>query len=518
MRTDLHTKPQSRRRQVGFGFGLAAALLFWAAPALAEDQVLHIPYVADIGSFDPDNAFEVGALSAVNNVYEGLVEYEPGSTKIVGLLAKSWEISPDELTYTFHLVDGVKFHDGTPFNAAAVIKSFERRRDHDLILSYFLGNVTDMKAPDDLTVVLTLGHPQPSLLDGFSSPWGPKVVSPAALDEHDGGDFATTWLNEHADGTGPFKLTEFARGERYVFNRNADYWGPKPFFDEVQVSVVPDIGQQILQLQAGEIDAVPNNYPWSQLASLPPGLEITAIPSMAQFELFTKPGGPMDDPELRTALLTAINPALWVKDAFGDYAAVSKSLYMNTMLDPVHPVTYPTDFDSAKAIVTKHGPLKIVIGMQNEEQSYQRVAELIIAQMAKIGVDASVVVLPSGGAYSLKDDPKAPDFLLSRSSPDAAHPENQAKVFYTKDAPLNFFGRSLPEADTIVDQAGLLTDITERNALYEKAGQMYFDAGYFLPLVDVDDVVVHAEGLTDLGLRPTIPPGNIDFGTVRWAK
>jgi peptide/nickel transport system substrate-binding protein len=517
----MHASLTTKLRTVGRSvlLGISAGLLLSAAPGFAEEpEILRIPYVADIGSFDPDNSFEVGALSAIYNVYEGLVQYEPGSTKIIGRLAKSWEISPDQLTYTFHLNAGVKFHDGTPLTAAAVIKSFERRRDHNLILSYFLGNVTDMKAPDDLTLVLTLGHPQPSLLDGFSSPWGPKVVSPTALDEHAGTDFAASWLNEHADGTGPFKLTEFKRGERYVLDRNDDYWGAKPFFGEVQISVVPDIGQQILQLQAGDIDAVPNNYPWAQLASLPEGLQITSIPSMAQFELFTKPGGAMDDPELRKALLTAINPALWVKDAFGEYASVSKSLYMNTMLDPVTPVSYPSDFDAAKAIITKHGPLNIVIGMQNEEQSYQRVAELIIAQMAKIGVTASVVVLPSGGAYSLKDDPKAPDFLLSRSSPDAAHPENQAKVFYTKDAPLNFFGRSLPEADVIVDQAGLLTDITARNALYEKAGQMYFDAGFFLPLVDVDDVVVHADGLTDLGLRPTVPPGNIDFSTVRWAN
>ena len=151
---------------------------------------MRIPYVADIGTFDPDNGFETGAMSAINNVYEGLVEYGPGSTRIVGRLAKSWDISDDGLTYTFHLVDGVKFHDGTPFNAAAVIKSFERRRDHGLILSYFLANVKDMRAPDDSTVVLTLGHPQPSLLDALSSPWGPKIISPKALAEHDNGDFA----------------------------------------------------------------------------------------------------------------------------------------------------------------------------------------------------------------------------------------------------------------------------------------------------------------------------------------
>src|SRR5262245_5168175 len=113
-----------------------------SAPAYADD-VLRIPYVADIGTFDPDNGFETGAISAIDNVYEGLVEYAPGSTRIVGLLAKSWEISDDGLTYTFHLIRDVKFHDGTPFNAAAVVTSFERRRDHQLSLGYFLSNVKE---------------------------------------------------------------------------------------------------------------------------------------------------------------------------------------------------------------------------------------------------------------------------------------------------------------------------------------------------------------------------------------
>ena len=493
---------------------LAVGLLLTLTPVRAED-VLRIPYVADIGTFDPDNGFETGAMSAINNVYEGLVEYRPGSTTIVGRLAKSWDISDDGLTYTFHLVDGVKFHDGTPFNAAAVIKSFERRRDHGLILSYFLANVKDMRAPDDSTVVLTLGHPQPSLLDAFSSPWGPKVISPKALTEHDNGDFAKTWLNEHAVGTGPFKLAEFERGERYVLERNDDYWGDKPFFQQVQISVVPDISQQILQLQAGTIDAVPLNYPFAQLTSLPEGLEITAAPSMIPYDLFVKPNSPLDDPEVRKAVLTAINPALWVKDAFGEFASLSKSVYPNVMLDPVNPIRFPTDFEAAKAAIAKHGPVNLAIGLHSANPSYGRIADLMIAQLALIGVKATAYVLPSGAAYTLKDDPNPPDLLLTIAGPDAAHPESQAKVFFTNEGVLNYFGRIVPEADAIVDQAGQLTDVKERNALYERAGQMYFDAGIVIPLVDVNDVVVHVKGLKDLGLRPVDPPGNIDFATVR---
>ncbi|MEQ1953952.1 ABC transporter substrate-binding protein [Mesorhizobium sp. CN2-181] len=494
--------------------GLILGLLAWIAPVYAQ-EVLRIPYVADIGTFDPDNGFETGAISAINNVYEGLVEYEPGSTKIVGLLARNWEISDDGLTYTFHLAEGVKFHDGTPFNAAAVIKSFERRRDRGLTQSYSLANVKEMKAPDDSTVVLTLGHPQPSFLDVLSSPWGPKIISPAALAEHDNGDFATTWLNEHAIGTGPFKLAEFKRGQRYSLERNDDYWSDKPFFQQIQISVVPDISQQILQLQAGAIDAVPINYPFAQLTSLPDGLEITAAHSMIPYDLFVKPNSPVDHAEIREAILTAINPALWVKDAFGEFASLSRSVYPNVMLDPVNPIQFPTNFEAAKAAIAKHGPVSLVIGLHSAAPSYARIADLMIAQLASIGVKATAYVLPSGAAYTLKDDPNPPDMLLTIAGPDAAHPDSQAKAFFTKDAPLNFFGRSLPQADAIVDQAGQVTDVKERDALYERAGQMYFDAGIVIPLVDVDDVVVHAKGLTDLGLRPVNPPGNIDFATVR---
>jgi peptide/nickel transport system substrate-binding protein len=214
--------------------------------------------------------------------------------------------------------------------------------------------------------------------------------------------------------------------------------------------------------------------------------------------------------------LTAINPALWVKDAFGEFASPSKSVYPNVMLDPVNPIRFATDFEAAKAAIAKHGAVNLVIGLHSAAPSYSRIADLMIAQLALIGVKATAYVLPSGAAYTLKDDPNPPDLLLTIAGPDAAHPDSQAKAFFTKDAPLNFFGRALPQADAIVDQAGQVTDVKERDALYERAGQMYFDAGIVIPLVDVNDVIVHAKGLKDLGLRPVNPPGNIDFATVRW--
>lgn len=499
---------------IAWALAVFVGFLVLAAQGQAQ-EVLRVPLSSDIGTFDPDNGFEIAAISAVNDVYEGLVKYESGSTTIIGSLAKSWEISEDEMTYTFHLVEGVWFHDGTSMNAAAVVKSLERRRDRGLVLSYFLKNLKEIRAKNDDTVVLTLRTPQASLLDSLASPWGPKVISPRALHMHDVGDSSTKWLNEHAAGTGPFRLVEFKRGERYVLERSKDYWGKRPFFDRIELPVIPDLAQQILKLQAGEIDVVPKNYPIAQLDRLPPNLEITAKPSMTQFSLFTKPGSPLDDPEVRRAVLTAINPNLWVREAFGRYASVSRSPYQNMMLKPEKPITFPTDFNAAKKAIAKHEPVNLTIGLYSAAPSYGRISDLMMAQLALIGVNATAHILPPGAAYAMKGKSDAPDLLLTISSPDAADPENQATAFFTKDAPGNFYGRELPEADALVGRASVLADAKARNSLYEQSGHMYFDAGYVIPLVDADDIVVHVKGLRDLGLRPVFPPGNIDFASVR---
>jgi peptide/nickel transport system substrate-binding protein len=503
-----------------FRTGLGAAILALAmgTPPTHAAEVLRLPLVSDIGTLDPDNGFEIGAVSAINNLYEGLVEYAPGTTDIVGLLADRWTISDDGLTYTFHLIDGVKFHDGTPLDAQAVVSSFSRRIEHEYLLSYFFANVASITAPDSNTVVFALKQPQQSLLDGLASPYGPKVISPKALAEHDSnGDGATGWLTDHADGTGPFKLAEFKRGEVYVFERNEDYWGDKPFFDEIQLPVVPDISVQILQLQAGEIDAVPVDYPFAQLASLPEGLEVTSGPSVNQYDLFFKAGTVLDDKEVRNAVLAAINPALWANDVFFGHGPLAKSVFPEVVLNPARPVQYPADLEAAKAAVARHGDVQFTIGTFSETPTYRRIAELMIAELTKIGVKATAYALPANYAFAMRGDAKAPDVFLTIAGPDAAHPDNQL-IYYLSDGAVNWFGRSLPEADALVKKAGALRDATASDVLYQQASQLWVDAGFVAPLVDVDDVVVHARGLTDLGLRPVFPFGNIDFGSVRWTK
>lgn len=483
--------------------------------AAGEENVLRVAYLADIATFDPDNGFEVQGLGAILAVYEGLVEYAPGSTELVGLLAEDWTISDDNLTYTFNLRDGVTFHDGTPMTSAEVKAAFERRSSEELILSYFFWNVEAFETPDPDTLVIKLGMPQPSFLDTLASAWGPKVVGPGALVDNAGDDLAVSYLNENADGTGPYRLSQFNRGDMYVLEKFADYWGEEPYFDRIEINIVPDIGQQVLQLQNGDIDMVLHGYPYPQLGQAPEGLEIAAYNDLGLLMAYVNPSKAMGDPAVCEAVKTALKPESWLQDAFGEYAQPALSLYPRAMITAETPVEYPADLEAATTAIQEAGDVSIEIGYSVEESGVlQRVADLMIAQLAGIGVNATARSLPQEETYTFFENPEAaPDLYLAQNNPDAAHPETQATLFYTTGAPLNIMGYSNPEADELIFEAGTLTDKAERDQLYVEGGQMYFEDCGFLPLADVDDVIVHRSGLTNLGTRPAIP-WNVDFGTI----
>src|SRR6185437_6155403 len=111
--------------------------------------------------------------------------------------------------------------------------------------------VASMSTPNPLTLVVKLTHPVDPFIDYLASSWGPKIIGPGALVTHAGSDHAQKWLQTHDDGTGPFQLTQFARGRQYVLSRYGGYWGAKPFFRQVLIEIVPDIGTQQLELQNG---------------------------------------------------------------------------------------------------------------------------------------------------------------------------------------------------------------------------------------------------------------------------
>jgi peptide/nickel transport system substrate-binding protein len=486
-----------------------------ASPAPAE-KVLRVAYNEDVATFDPDDVIILFGLDAQRVLYEGLVQYRPGTTEIIGWLAQSWSISPDGRIYTFTLHDGVTFHDGKTLTASDVLAYFRRRQHPSLPLSYFLDDVQDMSAPDPKTFVITLKNPQPAFLDRLASPWAPKVIGPQALVDHEDGDLGVGWLTEHADGTGPFKLIEFTRGQRYVLARNPDYWGPQPYFDKIEILIVPTTNQQMLMLQRGELDIVEHGYPFDQLAKLPQGLKVDAHDALGLEMAYVNQTKALRNPAIRKAVITAINPAGWLTDAFGSFAAPPRSLYPKAMIMGPDPVQFPTDFEAARKAVADAGPVAIEIGYADEEApAQQRVAEFMVSLLKQIGVTATVRTIPLDQESSLVNDlARAPDIFIAQNYPDAVHPATQTGVFFETGAALNLFGYSNPKVDAMSAEAGQITERSERDRKYLAISKLLFDDGAFIPLADIKDVIVYRAGLVDLNTRPALPWA-VDYGTIR---
>jgi peptide/nickel transport system substrate-binding protein len=412
--------------------------------------------------------------------------------------------------------DDVMFHDGRRLTAADVLASFKRRKNPKLPLSYFLDGVQDMSAPDPRTFVITLAAPQPAFIDRLASPWAPKVIGPGALEDRAGKDQPTGWLNEHADGTGPYRLVEFTRGQRYVLKRNPDYWGAPPYFEKIEILIVPNVGQQMLMLQRGELDILEHGYPFDQLDKLPAGLKLDAHDALSLEMAYFNQTKALTNPAVREAVLTAINPSGWLVDAFGHFATQARSLYPKAMIDAPEPVRFPDDFSAARRMIADAGPVSIEIGYTDEESPVQqRVAEFMVSLLKQIGVAATVRVVPMDQQSSLINDLQhAPDIWLSQDYPDAAHPGTQVGVFFQTNAALNLFGYSNAQVDSLGAQAAGLTDVAQRDRAYLAISQIVFMDRAFIPLADIKDVIVYRDDLIDLNTRPALPWA-VDYETIR---
>lgn len=216
---------------------------------------------------DPQAADSLDDYQVLWNVYEGLVGYDPKTLAPDNSgLAESWDISDDGLVYTFHLRQGVKFHNGREMTADDVKYSFNRLANPDTGTSYttlLLNNVvgfSDMRVEDatkratDLTGVqvidpstiqITLTSPVSSFLNQMTLPGGFIVPKEAA--EAEG-------FNENPVGTGPYKFVEWVHGDHVTLAANPDYWGGKPSIDTVTIRVIREASQQVIEFEAGNLD------------------------------------------------------------------------------------------------------------------------------------------------------------------------------------------------------------------------------------------------------------------------
>jgi peptide/nickel transport system substrate-binding protein len=347
----------------------------------------------DPAMFDPAFGSDGETFRIARQLYEGLLTTKPGGTDLEPELAKSYDVSDDGLTYTFHLRDGVKFQDGTDFNADAVCFNFERwyhwtgLAQSPSASAYYqdvFGGFADTpdtpniykscEASDDSTAVITLNavtskFPAALTLPSFS------MQSPDALKKYDadnlsGNDDALTYpayALEHPTGTGPFTFDSWDRGNGEVtIVRNDDYWGDKAKLDKIIFRTIPDGNTRRQELEAGSIDGYDLVAPSDYKALSDAGFQVLTRDPFNILYLGINAGGvagtqanpALQDVRVRQAIAYAIDRDTIVKSLLPDGAEKAIEFMPKTVDGWADDVTkYDYDPDKAKQLLTEAGAL-----------------------------------------------------------------------------------------------------------------------------------------------------------------
>jgi len=247
-----HDLPPTRRALLGAASGLV--LTSRLAPAQPQEPEPKRGGTMTIMFFaEPPMLLSLVNTSSLPwsaKVTEGLLWYDH-QMQPHPQLATAWAISPDQMTYTFTLRQGVRWHDGKDFTSADVAASLAiLKQMHPRGRTTFL-HLKEVQTPDDHTAVLKLDAPIPYLIKGFAA--GESPIVPKHI--YDGTDPFTNRNNSAPVGTGPFRFKEWVRGNHVVYERNADYWdSPRPYLDQLVVKFIPDAASRSAALESGEVD------------------------------------------------------------------------------------------------------------------------------------------------------------------------------------------------------------------------------------------------------------------------
>ena len=479
-----------------------------------QTATLKLPFMTDMQVPDPDVFYEAEGGLVTHTAYEGLVQYKSGSSDIIGGLAKSWTISPDQKTYTFILQPGVKFHDGTPADAASWIKSFERRGKVNQGPAYMVAGVAGTAAPDPTTFVVTLKEPNNAFIHYLACPWQPFAVSPTAVAKNAvGDDLAQEWLKTHDAGTGPYTISEFIPGSHYSFKAFPDYWGGKPGFDGIRIDITPDITTQKLQLDSGAFDMVTKGFPVPDVLNYqhdPKFTVINSIGGLADGILLNPNSGIFANKALRQAMRTALDRTSIVDTAWGGMGKAQTAMWADGSLPP-ELAPFPTAPDTAaiKALVAGLPSKKVDLAcLSDGGAARQQMAELVQSQLAAVGLDVALRTMQPAEQFDLANQPsdKRPDMMLCYVGGDAFHLDTTFRIMYRTDAkPLNFYQYSNPEVDRLMDEAILQPSTAEMNAVYQKLSAVFADDGILIPMcVPPTSAITHPD-ITGFAVNSYLP-------------
>ncbi|PMR76281.1 peptide ABC transporter substrate-binding protein [Billgrantia endophytica] len=480
----------------------------------ASNETVTVAMNADMRSTQPGVNRDGNTDGVMMHVVEGLVGYrEDGS--VGPMLAERYDISEDGLTYTFHLREGVRFHNGETMTAEYVVWSWDRWMDPETewrCLADFDGTVglevTGVSAPDEHTVTMTLAEPSALLLATMARPdcGVVAVVHPDSVDEEG------NWIEPI--GTGPYKFGRWDHNRSIELNRFHDYvsrdepmdgyvGGKQPTIETVRILIVPDPATVVAGLQSGDIDAAMLGSADSRSLRGVPGVELAVASNGQRNGLLIQTQDPLlSDPRIRRAMALAIDT---------EQAALGSSEGLGTPSNSNVPVAsawygemqaqgYEYDPEAARALLAEAGyngePIEIIANRRPVVPSYN-VAIIAQAMLQEVGINAQVNTMEwatqldrySRGRYQMMSFTYSPRFDPALMFEQITGDKRQE--------PRKVWDNS--QAIALIGELSRTEDDASRQALVDELHTMMIEDTpllFFFPGVSVAAYREHVEGFT----------------------
>ena len=506
-----------------FGSILIVLLLFLSlGTATAEDPQYGGTLV--FGAESMGDSFDIGfwhgfgGVHVIDTIGEGLVRADFENGGAVPGLAESWEISDDGLVYTFHIREGMAFHDGEPVTAAAIVRSMKRPISPDdpsyIEGMYMYGNQgtsnwESLEAVDEHTVVLTLMQPNATQLLVFSRPDG-IIISPKALDEYG------TEVGLNMSAAGPYKIERFVPGQEAVLVANEDYWAGRPYVDRIVIRAFPDEAAILAALEAGEVDMT-LYAPFASVPRLQGSDHIRVEVGAPLVDLFVGANvakEPFDNLLLRQAVNYALDRESLIEAGLNGFAQMPASLLgpLDLGFDESGREVSVYDPDRARELIAESGvdmPLAIEVAYENN-RFWPQLAELVAADLEAVGFDVTLDRLDAGSFWgkvgdgqvqlslnqrsTFMPDPHDKAILMARAGAEGSQTQHQALD-------------TVDEIDALVTAGISTVDSMEREAIYKEFQALmleqlpYIYIGYLTPPIFVNARVQNVETFGTAGGR-----------------
>lgn len=459
-----------------------------------DGAVLRAAIGGEPDQLDPHRTSAYFSFQVLENVFDTLVEPDE-NLEMQPALAESWEVSDDQLTWTFTLRDDVTFHDGSPFTSADVVYSYERIIDEELANAWRFSSVSSVEAPDDTTVVITVDTPTPNLLSSVGGFKGMAIVQEVNVES---GDIASSPV-----GTGPFSFAAYASGDSITLEANPDHWDGAPSVGGVEFSFISEPSTALAALNGGEVDWT-DNVPPQQVESLEGSdtVSLEVVPSNDYWYLAMNIAEePWADERVRQAVGFAIDREAIIQ-------AVSYGTAQENQLAIPEDSVWHTDYDGfshdpdeARRLLDEAGfdGGSIEFLATSEYPETVTAAQIIADDLEPLGFDVNISQ-PDFSTWL--DEQNSGNFdMLMMGWLGNIDPDDFYYAQHHGDGGSNAQGYANDEVDGLLDDARTETDEAVRKELYADAATIIADEASYVYLYNPAVIQAWSESLTEYVAR-----------------